>query len=280
MANEKPIIELKNLTYFYPNSKTPALKDITLTIYEREYVVITGPSGGGKSTLCRILNGIIPHFYGGRLEGKALINGIDVRSSSVSELSRIVGLVFQNPANQIVNLTVEEEIAFGLENLMYPPELIEERISWVLEMLNIEYLRNRATHTLSSGELQKVALASILALKPKILVLDETTANMDPYSVKEFLRLLRKIWYETEITVILIEHRLSEVLQHANRLILLNKTIIADGLPREILKSDLLEKTGIEVPPVTLFSKKIGIRPIPLSVEEAIEVFKRWTPEK
>ncbi|RLE77290.1 MAG: ABC transporter ATP-binding protein [Thermoprotei archaeon] len=280
MANEKPIIKLENLTYFYPNSKTPAIENINLAIYEREFVTITGPSGGGKSTLCRIFNGIIPHFYGGKLEGRAIVNGIDVKSSSVSELSRVVGLVFQNPVNQIVNLTVEEEIAFGLENLMFPSHVIEERISWVLEILNIKHLRNRLTYTLSGGELQKVALASILALKPKVLVLDEVTANMDPYSAREFLKLLRDIWHEIEITIILVEHRLSEVLQYANRLILLNKIIIADGLPREILKSDLLEKMGIEVPPVTLFSKKLGVKPLPLNVKEAIRVFREWLPRK
>jgi len=274
--NEDPIIKLENLTYFYPNTETPAIENVNLTIYKGEFIVIAGPSGGGKSTLCRVLNGIIPHFYGGELKGKAFVNGVDVKNSTISELSRYVGLVFQNPVNQIVNLTVEEEIAFGLENMMFQPEVIEERISWVLEVLNIEHLRNRPTYALSGGELQKVALASILALKPEILVLDETTANMDPYSAREFLELLKKIWNETGVTVILVEHRLSEALQHANRLILFNRTVVADGIPREILKSDLLEDMGIEVPPVARLSKKIGVDNLPLNVEEAVEVLKEW----
>lgn len=272
----EPIIRLQNITYFYPNTDKPALDRVNLKINQGEYVILTGPSGGGKSTLCRLINGLIPHFYGGRLEGKVIVDGIDVKNSSVSELSKHVGMVFQNPQNQIVNLIVEEEIAFGLENMMYPEDLIEERIKWVLEILGIQHLRYRTTNSLSGGELQKVALASVLALKPKILVLDEPTSNMDPYSAREFLRTLYKVWKNEQITILMVEHRLSEAIQYANRIILLDKKIIAEGPPKDIIASNTLEEMGIESPPVSKLAKKIGVNPIPINIEEATEVLGKW----
>jgi len=276
----KAVIVLENLTYFYPGSDTPALENVNLRVCEGEFVLVAGPSGGGKSTLCRVLNGLIPHFYGGRLRGRVLVDGINVSTAPVRELSKRVGMVFQNPVNQIVNVTVEEEIAFGLENMMYPPEVIGERIEWALKVLGIEHLRRRPTHALSGGELQKVALASVLALRPKILVLDEVTANMDPYSTRELLRLLRKLKAETGTTIVLVEHRLSEAMQYADRLVLLNRTVVAEGRPRDLLKEDVAELLGVEEPPITRLFRRLGIDSLPLSVEEAVEVIKECVEAK
>ena len=270
----RAIIVLEDLTYFYPGSDTPALENVNLRVCEGEFVVVAGPSGGGKSTLCRVLNGLIPHFYGGRLRGRALVDGIDVSTAPVRELSKRVGMVFQNPVNQIVNVTVEEEIAFGLENMMYPPEVIGERIEWALKVLGIEHLRKRPTYALSGGELQKVALASVLALRPKILALDEVTANMDPYSARELLRLLGKIKAETGTTIVLVEHRLSEAMQYADRLVLLNRTVVAEGRPRDLLREGVAELLGIEEPPVARLFRRLGINSLPLSVEEAAGVLR------
>ena len=270
----RAIIVLEDLTYFYPGSDTPALENVNLRVCEGEFVVVAGPSGGGKSTLCRVLNGLIPHFYGGRLRGRALVDGIDVSTAPVRELSKRVGMVFQNPVNQIVNVTVEEEIAFGLENMMYPPEVIGERMEWALKVLGIEHLRKRPTYALSGGELQKVALASVLALRPKILALDEVTANMDPYSTRELLRLLRKLKAETGTTIVLVEHRLSEAMQYADRLVLLNRTVVAEGRPRDLLREGVAELLGIEEPPVARLFRRLGINSLPLSVEEAAGVLR------
>jgi len=270
----RAIIVLEDLTYFYPGSDTPALENVNLRVCEGEFVVVAGPSGGGKSTLCRVLNGLIPHFYGGRLRGRALVDGIDVSTAPVRELSKRVGMVFQNPVNQIVNVTVEEEIAFGLENMMYPPEVIGERMEWALKVLGIEHLRKRPTYALSGGELQKVALASVLALRPKILALDEVTANMDPYSARELLRLLGKIKAETGTTIVLVEHRLSEAMQYADRLVLLNRTVVAEGRPRDLLREGVAELLGIEEPPVARLFRRLGINSLPLSVEEAAGVLR------
>ncbi len=280
MPSGKPIVVLENLTYFYPGAEEPAITDINLEIREGEYVVLAGPSGGGKSTLCRVLNGLIPHFYGGRLEGRAVVCGLDVKTTPISELARHVGLVFQNPANQVVNLTVEEELVFGLENLALPPEVMEERVSWVLKALGIEHLRDRLTYALSGGELQKVALASVLVMKPEILVLDEVTANMDPYSARRFLELLNDVRRNYQVTVILVEHRLTEALEFADKLVLLDRTIVAQGTPRELLREGILEDLGVEEPPVARLSKMLGVNEVPLSVEECAHVLGRWLPRR
>ncbi len=267
------IITLRNVTYYYPNTENPAIKNINLKVKEGEFIVIAGPSGGGKSTLCRILLGLIPHYYGGRLYGEVIVNGLNVVESSIKELVGTVGVVFQIPENQMVNLIVEEEVAFGPENLLFPSKVINERIEWALRSLKINHLRHRLTYTLSGGEAQKVALASVLALKPKILILDEPLANLDPYSAREFLSLLSSFWKENNITIILIEHRLTEAIKYAQRLVLLNKTIIADGDPRELLAKGILEDQGIEVPPLSRLAKQLKVKTIPLHIHEAAELY-------
>ena len=270
-------VVIENVTYKYPGSREYAVENINLTVREGEFLVITGPSGGGKSTICRLMNGLIPHFYGGEFKGRVLVYGADTRESSVNELSRIVGVVFQNPENQVVNMTVEEEVAFGLENLGLPDEEIERRLEHALGIMGIKELRRRATHELSSGELQKVALASVIAMKPKILVLDEPTANMDPSSARSFLHRVRELWIEGYIkTVVLVEHRLSWVLDKASRLVLVDGKIVADGEPRELVASGVLAEHGVEEPPVSVLARILGLGKTPLNVDEALEVFESW----
>ncbi len=270
-------IVIENVSYKYPGSREYAIKNINLVVREGEFLVLTGPSGGGKSTICRLMNGLIPQFYGGEFSGKVLVYGVDTRESSVKELARIVGLVFQNPENQIVNMTVEEEVAFGLENLGLPDDEIRDRLEYALRMMGIEELRRRATHELSSGELQKVALASVIAMKPRVLVLDEPTANMDPSSARAFLNRVYELWLNGFIkTIVLVEHRLSWILDKATRLVLVDKEVIADGLPRELVKRGVLAEHGVEEPQVSILARMLGLSETPLSVNEALEVFGSW----
>jgi energy-coupling factor transporter ATP-binding protein EcfA2 len=166
-------LNFENITYFYPRSNEPALKDVSISIDYGEFVVIAGPSGGGKSTLCRIAAGLIPQLYGGKLVGKVFVDGIDISKVDARSLIDRVGVVFQNPENQIVNLVVEEELVFALENLMYERNDIKTRVLEISNKLGIDYLRNRSTFELSGGETQKVVLGSVLVVKPKILILDE-----------------------------------------------------------------------------------------------------------
>lgn len=269
-------IHLDNITYFYPNSKEPALDNITLHVDYGEFMVIAGPSGGGKSTLCRIIAGLIPHLYGGKLNGKVYIDGLDISVADVKSVIERVGIVLQNPENQIVNIVVEEELVFSLENLLYTRSEITARLEEVIEKLGISHLRSRTTYGLSGGEAQRVVLGSVLAVKPKILLLDEPLAHLDPPAARNLLEFLNYLNKVEDKTIIVVEHRLSELLKYASRLVILNKRIIRDGHPRRILSefNDIDAVYGIEVPTPAKLSKILGFKQPILSIEEALDLIK------
>jgi len=269
-------LNFENITYFYPRSNEPALKDVSISIDYGEFVVIAGPSGGGKSTLCRIAAGLIPQLYGGKLVGKVFVDGIDISKVDARSLIDRVGIVLQNPENQIVNLGVEEELVFALENLMYERNDIETRVLEISNKLGIDYLRNRSTFELSGGETQKVVLGSVLVVKPRILILDEPLAHLDPPASQELLKLLYYLNKVEDKTIIIVEHRLSEILRYASRLVVLDRTVVADGDPREVLKKldniDLVY--GVEIPSTVKLSRFLNISEPTLSVEELVEKVK------
>lgn len=272
------IIEADNLTYYYPGSSKPVLANISLNVEKGDFLLITGPSGSGKSTLVRTFNGLIPHLFGGRFEGRVLVKGRDTRYCNVAELSKTVGIVFQDPENQILTLSVEREIAFGLENLGLPGEVIRERIEKVLKDLNIAHLRERIPIELSVGEQQKVIVASIIAMKPEVLVFDEPTAHMDPLSALKFLKLIHGLNMRG-YTIVVVEHRLDLVAKYANKIIILNNgRIVAKGEPRNILPSDIAEECGVDIPRYVRFFKRISdlakISRYPISDEEAAEILR------
>jgi len=268
------LINIENFTFYYGDSEKPALKNINLQIKDGEFILITGPSGGGKSSLCRCFNGLIPHFYGGRVTGNVAVQGTDVISHSTKELATKVGMIFQDPENQLVAMDVEREIAFGLENLAFPKMLIAKRLEESLDTLGISALRHRQVHELSGGEKQKVAIASVLALHPGILVLDEPTSELDPKSAEEVLSVVERLNDELGLTVILIEHRLDRVAQHVDRLIMMSHgEVIADGDPRQVLSSKKPVEIGVGVPPITklvqgMRERGINIDKTPLTVKE------------
>jgi len=272
------IIEVDNLTYYYPGGSKPALANISLKISRGDFLLITGPSGSGKSTLIKTFNGIIPHLYGGRFEGKVTVKGRDTRYHTVAELSRIVGIVFQDPENQILTLSVEREIAFGLENLGLPRKVIKERVENALKDLSIEHLRDRIPIELSVGEQQKVVVASAIAMMPEVLVFDEPTAHMDPLSALKFLNLVHEL-NEKGYTIVIVEHRLDMVAKYANKMIILKDgKIIAEGRPRDILPLEITEESGVDVPRYIRLYRKIsnavGIKKFPVSIEEAAVILK------
>jgi len=270
------LIRIYSLTFYYSGSEKPALRDINLEIRDGEFVLLTGPSGGGKSSLCRCLNGLIPHFYGGRLTGRIEVAGLDTLKHSTKELATKVGMIFQDPENQLVTMDVEREIAFGLENLAFPRNLIARRLEEALDTLDISSLRHRQVHELSGGEKQKVAIASVLALHPEILILDEPTSQLDPNSAEEVLATVQRLNDELGITVMLIEHRLDRVIQHIDRLVVLDGgRIVADGNARDILSNsyDEITRIGVGMPPIIklaqgLRSDGISINSTPLTVKE------------
>ncbi len=266
------MVELRGVTFTYAGGDRPAIRDVDLRVERGEFVLLTGPSGCGKSTLCRLLNGLIPHFYPGELEGEVRVAGHDVRGTPTHVLARHVGMVFQNPENQLFLSTVERELAFGLENLGYPREVMERRVREALEAFGLVDLKDRGPHELSGGQQQKVAIASVMVMEPEVLVMDEPTANLDPLSAEEVIDLVNKLRLERGVTVILVEHRLEIALRYATRMVIMDEgAVVADGDPREVIVSEAAKIVGI--PRVVEAYSRLGeegvrLPSVPLSPEE------------
>ncbi len=258
------MISIKNLTYYYPNSDIPALDNISLEIQEGEFILLLGPSGCGKSTLIQCLNGIVPKVTGGELQGDIFVNGKNVTEKKVYQLASDVGIVFQNPDTQLFGLTVEEDVAFGPENLGIEREEIKKRVERSLKIVNIEKLKKRFTFTLSGGEKQRTAIAGNVVMQPKILVLDEPTSDLDPAGTKQVLETVKQLNTEMAITTILVEHKLDEVIELADRTIVMDKgKIILDGKTFDIFTQnyDILEKIGVCSPQLIQLSKILKVEP-------------------
>ena len=272
------IIEAKGLTYTYPFAEKPAFKNIDLKIEKGEFILLTGPSGCGKTTLCRCLNGLIPHFYGGKLEGELTVAGLKTTEHAIYEIAKHVGLVFQNPENQLFALTVEKDVAFGLENLGVPRDEIRRRVDWALKITGIYELRDRAPFELSGGQQQRVAIASVLAMQPEIIVLDEPTSSLDPLSAKNILDVIHRLNKDLGITIILVEHRLDLASRYANRVIVMrNGQIVLDGEPRKVFLQRETKLIGVGIPKVvrlylSLKENGVGLSKVPLSPEEASQL--------
>lgn len=246
------VVEAKGLAYAYPGRTNHSLKDVSITIEKGEFVILTGPSGCGKTTLCRCFNGLIPHFYGGKLEGDLTVAGLNVSEHPISELASRVGLVFQNPENQLFALSVEKDVAFGLENLGMPREEIRKRVDWALKMTGIEDLRDRAPHELSGGQQQRVAIACVLAMQPDVMVLDEPTSFLDPLGAQKIFEVINGLNKKLGITVILVEHRLDLASKYGDHVIIMDKgKIILDGEPRKIFDFEEARLIGVGIPKVT-----------------------------
>ncbi len=211
------LFELDSVGYFYPQRKKPSLQKVSFSVREGEFILILGSSGSGKSTVARILGGLIPEYYGGHLEGKVFYQGKSI--AECKDLRRNVGIVFQNPERQILAQCVENEITLGMENLGFPREEMGRRLNEVLGFLNLESLRHRETFTLSGGEKQRVILGAVLAMGPNTLILDEPTSQLDPKAAEEFLSILRRLHREFGYTVILIEHKIEHCYASAERVL-------------------------------------------------------------
>jgi energy-coupling factor transport system ATP-binding protein len=255
------IIEVRDLYYSYPNAATPALKGVDLTIEKGEFVLLTGPSGCGKTTFCRCLNGLIPHFYNGDLKGEVTAAGFPIRDHPTHRLAPHVGLIFQNPDNQIFALTVEKDVAFGLENLGVEKEEMLGKLDWALEMAGIGHLRDRATHELSGGQKQRLAIASILAMRPEILVLDEPTSFLDPLGAVRIFQVLDDLNKEHGITILLIEHRLDLAAKYVDRVITFADGRVANaGPPEEVFTLEETRLAGVGIPKMVELYKRLRSR--------------------
>jgi energy-coupling factor transporter ATP-binding protein EcfA2 len=277
------IVNLQNVTYKYPLTDSPALKDVKLQVNEGEFVAIIGPNGAGKSTLCYTLAGFVPHFFKGELTGIVEVVGIESHKSTLPEWVLNVGLAFQNPFNQIsgAKYTVYEEIAFGLENIGIARDEIRVRVEEAMSLTGIRDLADRSPYSLSGGQQQRVALTSILVMQPKVLVLDEPTSQMDPVGTREVFGVIREMAHRG-LTVILVEHKVEWIAAFADRVIALKDgSILLEGTPGEVLTSDLLAKNGFGISRYTSVAgkaKKLGLwkkDKLPVTLDEAVEGFSQ-----
>lgn len=273
-------IEVRKLSYRYDGSERDILLDVNLEVEKGEFVLLTGSSGCGKTTLCRCFNGLIPHFYGGDLRGEVYVAGLSVKDTPIHKLALKVGFVFQNPDSQLFSLTVERDVAFGLENLGVDRDEMKLRVDWALKTVGMEKYRYSAPYELSGGQRQRVAIAAVLAMRPEIIILDEPTAYLDPKTALKIFQLLDGLNKRMGLTIILVEHRLDLVSKYVSRLLVMDKgRIVLDGKPSTLFH-DELEKYGVNVPRLARFFRKLedmGYRfeKLPLTTDEAAEVVRR-----
>ena len=271
-------IRIENLKYRYPHTKKLALDGITCEIKQGEFIGVIGRNGSGKSTFCQALTGLVPNFYRGAYGGKVFIDNIKVDTVGVEEICQKVGLVFQNPFNQVTGakLTVYEEIAFGLENLGIPRDEMIRRVDEAMELLDIAKYKDRHPFDLSGGQMQRMAIASIIAMQPEVIILDEPTSQLDPQGSEEVFQAVQKL-SKKGITIIMVEHKIEKIAAYSDRVILLDEGKLIDmDTPQKIFSKENLHEYGVEAPIFTKICKGLGIRNnktlcYPVTLEEAKE---------
>ena len=273
--------KLEDVSYKYPLEDREILKNINLDIKKGEFWAVIGKNGSGKTTLCNVLRRFVPDFYKGELKGRITLEGKELKDYSAKEIVQKVGFVFQNPFTQIsgVKETVFEEIAFGLENLALDAEDIRKRVEETLKLLHIEELRNKNPYELSGGQGQKVALASIIAMDPEIMVIDEPTSQLDPKGTEEIFEIIDILKKEGK-TIILVEHKLELIAEYAEKVMVLNEgEMILSGNTEEVLKNKILMEKEIGIPQYAALAYKlmeegkVQFEEIPITKEKAVEVF-------
>lgn len=275
------LVHIEKLSFRYLESKQWILGEIELEIKEGEIIILAGPSGCGKSTLLRCMNGLIPHMYPGDYKGSVTIDGTEVSEAPMGILAQKVGLLFQNPENQIFMFSVERDIAFGLENLALPRQEIRSRVDETMRLLGIEPLAQRAPHELSDGQKQRVALAGVIAMRPKLVILDEPTSLLDPKTASELVSLIQDLNTRLGITFVVVEHRLDLLTKLATRMVVMNEgRKVLDGTPSEVLTNERVGAYGIAVPSATrlyseLAKEGVKLERVPLAPSELTEQLRR-----
>ncbi|HEM4084589.1 TPA: ATP-binding cassette domain-containing protein [Streptococcus suis] len=275
-------IKIENLKYQYPFAEKLALDGITCEIRPGEFIGVIGRNGSGKSTFCQSLTGLVPNFYRGSYGGKVWIDQSEVKRVEVDDLCQKVGSVFQNPFNQITGskATVYEEIAFGLENFGVPKEEMEVRIEESLRLLDIEEYRDRAPFDLSGGQMQRMAIASIMAMKPEVIILDEPTSQLDPQGSEAVFKAIQSL-SKQGITVIMVEHKVEKIAAYSDRVMLLDQgKLIAMDTPQAVFSRPDLEKYGVAAPTFTRICKQLGMKLpgssyYPVTLEEASQLLAK-----
>jgi energy-coupling factor transporter ATP-binding protein EcfA2 len=268
-------VQVNGLKYKYPDSEKLVLDDLSFEIEQGEFIGVIGRNTAGKSTLCFALAGLVPHFFKGAYGGSVIVQDINVRESDISDIVTKVGLIFENPFSQMTGAkySVYQEIAFGLENIGIERELMMQRIEESLGLLNILHLRDENPFNLSGGQMQRVAIASVIAMKPDILILDEPTSQLDPQGSSEVFKVVENLAKEG-MTIIMVEHKLDKIAEFADRVLLLDHGRKIDyDTPHKIFSRDDLMDYGIAPPVITRICKALGIKKqkidtYPVSIKE------------
>ncbi|WP_327169256.1 ABC transporter ATP-binding protein [Streptomyces subrutilus] len=258
------MITFDQVTVRYEDTAEPVLRGVDLTVEEGELCLVVGHTGVGKSTLLGAVNGLVPHFTGGTLYGRVVVDGRDTADHPPRELADVVGVVGQDPLDGFVTDTVEEELAYSMEQLAVPPATMRKRVEETLDLLGLADLRHRALHELSGGQQQRVAIGSVLTAHPRVLVLDEPTSALDPTAAEEVLAAVTRLVHDLGVTVLLAEHRLERVVQYADRVIHLpGDGRAVSGTPAEVFRSSSI------APPIVELGRAVGWSPLPLSIRDA-----------
>ena len=270
------MIELKNVSFKYELQEEKTIKNLDLYVKQGEFVGIIGKNGSGKTTLCNIIRGIIPDFVQGTITGSIYIDNKDINDIERGEMAELVGFVFQNPFSQIsgIKKTVFEEIAYGLENLGVPREEIRQRVTEVIKLLKIEDLQDKNPNELSGGQSQRVAIASIIVMNPKVLIFDEPTSQLDPLGTEEIFDILKLLKSQNK-TIILVEHKIDLIAEYADRVVVMDDgEIIFNGETHEVLSNDKIEQHNVSMPIVSKLAYKLNeekpgfFKNIPITLDE------------
>ncbi|MFQ5855065.1 MAG: energy-coupling factor ABC transporter ATP-binding protein [Anaerolineae bacterium] len=265
--DDQPLVLIEALHFAYPplqpgGESVAVLQGVHLQVAAGECLAVMGPTGAGKTTLCLALNGLVPQATGGDFEGRIVVAGRDTRQHSVAALSQMAGLVFQDPEAQLFSMSVEEEVAFGLESLGLPQPVMAERIAWALSVVRLEGVRNRSPYQLSGGQKKRLAIAAVLAMRPAILILDEPTAGLDPVGKIEVLRVVAELRRLEGTTVILVEQDPEVVASFADRVAVLDEGhIVRQGSPRAVLSDvEALHRLGLAAPQISELASRLNHR--------------------
>ncbi len=252
-----PILEVRRFSYRYPRTSAPVLRDLSFTLAEGEFVGIVGPTGAGKSTLCLALCGLIPHILGGHIDGEILLAGKNTVDTPLEALlfrrdekTAVAGITFQDPEAQLVGMSVEEDLAFGPQNLGIAAEEINRRIDEVLHLVRLPGLRQAFPYTLSGGQKQRVAIGSTLALQPRLLILDEPTSELDPIGRNQVFTLIQRLKADARLTIVVVEHHTEELARYADRVLVLHEgRLVLDGPSEQVFQqADTLRTVGVRPP--------------------------------
>ena len=270
------MIELKNVSFKYELQEEKTIKNLDLYVKQGEFVGVIGKNGSGKTTLCNIIRGIIPDFVQGTITGSISIDNKNINDIERGEMAELVGFVFQNPFSQIsgIKKTVFEEIAYGLENLGVPREEIRQRVTDVIKLLKIEDLQDKNPNELSGGQSQRVAIASIIVMNPKVLIFDEPTSQLDPLGTEEIFDILKLLKSQNK-TIILVEHKIDLIAEYADRVVVMDDgEIIFNGETHEVLSNDKIEQHNVSMPIVSKLAYKLNeekpgfFKNIPITLNE------------